>query len=151
MTQFEPKNELEQKLLDAQEGKVSGEDFMRELIDSQVFMPVFDKVSEGGIQLSNRLQPLVLDGEDGRKVLVLFTSPDRARGFVRDYPGYGGGLLDSFRWVLEKMGVGGFGIALNPGWDVGIDLGASTGASGASIFRVEFQLSAYFRPLLQVY
>ena len=58
-------------------------------------------------------------------MLALFTSPDRAKAFVRDYPGYGGGLVTEFTWVIEKLGVG-YGIALNPGQPVGIDLEAGT-------------------------
>jgi hypothetical protein len=56
-------------------------------------------------------------------VLVLFTSPDRAKAFVRDYPGYGGGLVTDFHWILEQLGVG-YGISLNPGQDLGMELEA---------------------------
>ena len=58
-------------------------------------------------------------------MLVLFTGPERAKAFVRDYPGYEGGLVAEFTWVLERLGVG-FGISLNPGLEVGIDLEAQT-------------------------
>ena len=63
------------------------------------------------------------DAIPGEEILVLFTSPDRAKAFVSDYPGYGGGLVAEFTWVLEKLGVG-YGITLNPGQEVGIELGA---------------------------
>ena len=59
--------------------------------------------------------------EAGTQVLVLFTSPERAKDFVQDFPSYGGGLLTEFSWVLRKMGVPA-GIALNPGLDAGFDL-----------------------------
>ena len=36
---FEPRNELEQQLLAAQEGKISSEAFMAYLLDTQIFMP----------------------------------------------------------------------------------------------------------------
>lgn len=68
-----------------------------------------------------RLQPLVLDEESGQKVPILFTSPERAREFVRDFPGYGGGLLTEFKWITEKVGVG-YSIPINPGHELGIDL-----------------------------
>lgn len=61
------------------------------------------------------------DGDDGYMVLVLFTSPERAKPFVQDHPGYEGGILEQFNAFLEKVGLG-YGIALNPGWDVGLDL-----------------------------
>jgi hypothetical protein len=54
---------------------------------------------------------------------VLFTSPDRAKAFVRDYPGYGGGLVTELTWILEKLGIG-YGVSINPGLPVGIDFQA---------------------------
>lgn len=121
---FEPKNDLERQLLAVHEGRAEVEGFMHLLLfASQVFMPVKDddKVKIKGFQRSNLAVPLSLEAEDGTQVLILFTSPERAKGFVQDHPGYGGGLLTELKWVLERMGSG-YGIALNPGWDVGIDL-----------------------------
>jgi hypothetical protein len=118
---FQPKSETEARLLAAQEGRISGEDFMEFLFKSQVFMPVLDNVNALGIRLSTKTKPLALTAEDGSEVLVLFTSPERAKEFVKDYPGYEGGLLTDFTWVLEKLGTG-FGISLNPSWPVGIDI-----------------------------
>ncbi len=37
------------------------------------------------------------------------------------YPGYDGGLLTEFNWILERTGSG-IGISINPDWPVGIDL-----------------------------
>lgn len=119
---FEPKNELEKQLQCALDGSVSGDDFMRYLMDAQVFMPVEDEANQiKGFQRSTRAQPLVLEDETGTQVLVLFTSPERAKAFVENHPGYGGGLLTEFAWVLRKMGAPA-GIALNPGLDEGFDL-----------------------------
>lgn len=119
---FEPKNDLEKQLQSALNGRVSGDDFIRYLLDAQVFMPVEDEANEiKGFQRSTRAQPLVLEDESGTQVLVLFTSPERAKNFVEDHPGYGGGLLTEFSWVLRKMGAPA-GIALNPSMDEGFDL-----------------------------
>ena len=119
---FEPKNDLEKQLQSALHGRVSGDDFIHYLMDAQIFMPVEDETNEiKGFQRSTRAQPLVLDDESGTKVLVLFTSPERAKGFVENHPGYGGGLLTEFSWVLRKMGTPA-GIALNPGIEEGFDL-----------------------------
>ncbi len=119
-------NELEKKLLDAQEGRIPPQAFIDALMASEVFMPVYEKHQIGGFASSNKAQPLTLKDEDsGEDILILFTSPDRAKGFVKDYPGYGGGLVTEFTWVLEKLGVG-FAIALNPGHELGIDLEAGT-------------------------
>jgi hypothetical protein len=121
---FTPTNDLEQKLLDAQEGRIAPQEFINTLMGSEVFMPVYEKHQIAGFSTSSHAKPLTLKDEDsGEEVLVLFTNPDRAKIFVRDFPGYEGGLVAEFTWVLEKLGVG-YGIALNPGQEVGIDLGA---------------------------
>ena len=123
---FEPRNELEHKLMDAQEGRIPPQEFIGVLMTSEVFMPVYEKHQIGGFAADAHAKPLTLeDEESGEKVLVLFTSPDRAKAFVGDFPGYGGGLVTEFTWVLEKLGVG-FGISLTPGQEVGIDLAAQT-------------------------
>jgi hypothetical protein len=119
---FEPRNDLERQLLAAQVGRVSDDAFMKELMTSQVFMPVQDEVTEIiNFQRSDKAVPLMLESEEGGQVLILFTSPERAKPFVKDFSGYGGGLLAEFTWVLERMGSG-VGISLNPGWPVGIDM-----------------------------
>jgi hypothetical protein len=45
---------------------------------------------------------------------MLFTSRKRTNIFVKDFPGYGGGLVAERIWIPEKLGVG-FTIILNPG------------------------------------
>ncbi len=119
--EFNPKNELEIKLLATWEGSMSGDEFMQELLVSEVFMPIQDDDIMPGVQRSTRAQPLVLEAEDGTRVLAVFTSPDRAKPFLKDFPLYGGGLLTEFKWVLEKMGTG-HGITINPGCEVGFDM-----------------------------
>lgn len=118
---FEPKNELEKKLIAAQNGELPGDQFMMELLTSEVFMPILDKHSIGGLQDSAQAHPLTLTGDDDTETLILFTSPERARDFVRDFPGYEGGLLADFKWILEKTGSG-LAISLNPNWPAGIDM-----------------------------
>ncbi len=118
---FEPQNELEQKLLAAQAGEIPGDTFMTELLQAQVFMPILEKHGIEGLQTSKDATPLTLTTEDDTQILILFTSPERAREFVRDYPGYEGGLLAEFKWVLEKVGTG-LGISINPNWPVGLDM-----------------------------
>lgn len=120
---FEARNELEQKLMAAQEGSLPESEFMHYLLDAQVFMPVRDSINIAGFTGSDKAIPLTLHTEDAVEALVLFTSPDRAKSFVQDYPGYEGGLLVEFKWVLERTGSG-VGISLNPTWPVGMDLEA---------------------------
>lgn len=122
MTDFEPKNELEETLLAAQEGRVPGEEFLEKLMGSQVFMPVEEKYEIAGLQTSDKAQPLLLeDDESGLQVVALFTSPERAKPFLEHYPKFHGGLLTEFTWILERIGTG-VGITLNPGSEAGIDM-----------------------------
>ena len=119
---FDPRNELERKLLATHEGQMPQASFVKELMDEQVFMPVFESdTGVQGLQMSTKAKPLTVEDEAGTNVLILFTSPERAKPFVQHFPGYGkGGLLTEFSWVLERLD-GAVGIAINPGWEVGID------------------------------
>ncbi len=123
---FIPHNDLEQELMAVHKGEAEAEDFVLRLLGQQVFMPVKDeKDAIQGFQRSTQAQPLVVADEDGERVLVLFTSPERAKSMVADFPDYSGGLLTEFSWLLRRMD-GGFHIALNPGWDIGMDFDADT-------------------------
>ena len=118
---FEARNELEENLLAAQDGQMSTDEFMKYLMDTQVFMPVKDSIGIEGFTSSDKAVPLTLKTEDEIDVLILFTSPDRSKEFVQDFQGYDGGLLAEFKWVLERTGSG-IGISINPNWPVGMDL-----------------------------
>jgi hypothetical protein len=120
---FAPQNDLERQLIAAQEGRIEPQAFIRTLLGSEVFMPIYEKHQIVGFQTEDRAHPLKIQTNDGGEVLILFTSPERAKEFVRDFPGYGGGLVADFTWILEKMGIG-FGIALNPGLEYGMDFEA---------------------------
>ena len=94
--EFQPSNDLERVLLDTQEGRATPQQFIDTLMASEVFMPVYEKHQIGGFVTSHKAQPLTLQDEDsGSDVLVLFTGPERAKAFVRDYPGYEGGLASN--------------------------------------------------------
>jgi len=120
---LQAKNELERKLLAAIRGDLSAEDFMRELLTQQVFIPIRDDRDSGitGLQLTNKATPLIVDDEEGGKILVLFTSPERAKDFLADVPDYSGGLLAEFAWIVERIEPG-IRIAVNPGIELGMDI-----------------------------
>jgi len=118
---FAARNEVEEKLLSAQEGQLSSEALMEHMMDAQLFMPVKDSIGIEGFTSSDKAVPLTLKTEDNIEVLILFTNPDRSKTFLQDFPGYDGGLVTEFKWVLERTGSG-IGISINPDWPVGMDL-----------------------------
>lgn len=119
---FTPMNEIEKQLLAAQRGEISGEAFMAELLKSELFMPILEQASGvANLQTSHTAHPLTLEDEEQNQVVVLFTSPDRGKAFLREYPGYQGGLLAEFTWILEKVGTG-LGLTINPGYENGFDM-----------------------------
>lgn len=65
-------------------------------------------------------------------MLILFSRPERAKPFLDQLPGFEGGLLEELRWVLPKMG-GGFGVAINPGAELGLDLEPGTVTPSAQL------------------
>jgi hypothetical protein len=128
-TEFTPHNDLEQQLMEVHSGTLEVEDFVARLLNEQVFMPVKDeKHAIAGFQRSTQAEPLVIEDEDGNQVMAVFTSPERAKPFLEHFPDYKGGLLTEFSWVLKKIG-GGFPLALNPGWEIGLDFDAEMVAS----------------------
>ncbi len=115
------RNLLEQLLLDMQAGSVEPENFAKQLLGLQVFMPVKDdKHAIKGFQTSTLAEPLVLEDDEANRVLVLFSAPERAKGFLDEIGGYSGGILTDFSWVLRRMGKD-VAISINPGDEPGYD------------------------------
>ena len=121
MEAFKPHNELEEKLMAVHSGQLESNTFINELLLSTLFMPVQEDGSQiQGFQKSSKAKPLTIQDEDGTDVLILFSSPERAKGFLVDFPDYQGGLLSEFSWILQRVGSG-IGVSINPGHEVGID------------------------------
>lgn len=140
MTEPQPtRNELEALLLEFDEGRLEPEEFARRLLDAQVFLPVKDeKHAIAGFQASTKAEPLVVEDGEGNSILVLFSSPDRARDFLAAFPGYGGGMLTEFSWILRRMGSG-ISIAINPEQTPGFDLDPEMVAMVAALLPEEDQ------------
>lgn len=64
---------------------------------------------------------MLIEDDDGSRILVLFTSSERAKDFLADVPGYSGGLLAEFSWIIERMEAG-IRIVVNPGIELGMDI-----------------------------
>jgi hypothetical protein len=123
---FVAHNTLEAELAAVHAGTLDPESFVLRLPAQQLFIPVRDeKHAIEGFQRSTQAEPLVIEDEEGERVLVVFTSPERAKPLVAHYPDFSGGLLTEFSWLLRRLG-GGVPVALNPGWEIGMDFDAAT-------------------------
>jgi hypothetical protein len=102
-------------------------------------MPVKDeKHAIAGFQASTKAEPLLVEDGVGTRILVLFSSPNRARDFLAAFPGYGGGMLVEFAWLLRRMGAG-VSIAINPEQTPGFDLDPEMVAMVAALLPEEDQ------------
>ncbi len=133
------RNELEALLLEFHAGNMEPEEFARRLLDAQVFIPIKDeKHGIAGFQASTQAELLLVEDDAGNRILVLFSSPDRARDFLTAYPGFGGGMLAEFSWILRRMGAD-IAIAINPDQTPGFDLDPEMVAMVAALLPEEAQ------------
>ena len=139
MSSVPPRNDVERLLVEMQQGELDPETFAKRLIDVEVFMPVKeDKYKIAGFQSSTKADPLVLEDEDGNRVLITFSTPERAKAFVAEFPGYAGGLLTEMSWIVRRMGEN-MGLAINPGEELGFDFDPDMVAMLASVLPEENQ------------
>lgn len=134
---MQPRNDVERLLHDLQEGRTTPDIFAKQLLAQQVFMPVKDdKHAIKGFQTSAQAQPLVLESDEGTPVMILFTDPERSKSFLAEFPGYSGGILTEFSWVVRRLG-GNMGICLNPDLDLGFDFDPEMVAMVAALLPEE--------------
>ena len=139
MDTLNPRTDIERLLLEMRQGDLDPETFARRLIDLEVFMPVKDdKHQIAGFQTSTKAEPLVLDDDEGNRVLITFSSPERAKAFVAEVPGFRGGLLTQMSWIVRRMGEN-MGLAINPGEELGFDFDPDMVAMLASLLPEEDQ------------
>jgi hypothetical protein len=134
-----PRNDVERLLMEMRHGAIDPEAFAKQLIDLEVFMPVKDdKHRIAGFQTSTKAEPLVVEDEDGNRVLITFSSPERAKAFVAEFPGFTGGLLTEMSWIVRRMGEN-MALSLNPGEELGYDFDPDMVAMLASVLPEESQ------------
>lgn len=136
-----PRNEVEHLLIEMNEGRLEPENFARELIAQQIFIPIKDEKHHiAGFQLSTKAQPMVILDEEGNRVLIAFSAPEQAKEFVAAFSeqgaGYGGGLLIEMSWMLRRMGAD-MGLSINPGQELGFDFDADMVAMMVSLLPEE--------------
>ncbi len=102
---FTPETPVEQRILDAQKGKLSGDALMREIAACDLFIPSRDEVQADG----SRFQPVLLDME-GEPYVAVFTALSRPP-------------KDMAPWLLKTVGSyfflrlpPGYGVMVNPGY-----------------------------------
>ena len=139
MDALTPRNDVERLLMEMQRGELDPETFARRLVDSEIFMPVKDDRHQiAGFQTSTKAEPLVVEDDEGNRVLVTFSSPERAKAFLAEFPGFSGGLLTEMTWLLRRMGED-MGLAINPGEDLGFDFDADMVAMLVAVLPEENQ------------
>ncbi len=137
LSEYAPRNEVERLLIAMNEGSIEPENFARVLIAQQIFIPIKDEKHQiAGFQLSTKAQPLVIEDDEGNRVLIAFTAPERARDFIAEFPGHGGGLLTEVSWILRRIGAD-MGLSINPGQDLGFDFDPDMVAMLASLLPEE--------------
>jgi hypothetical protein len=135
--EISPRNDVERLLTEMNEGRIEPENFARELLAQQVFMPIKDEKHQiAGFQLSTKAQPLVIEDDDGNRVLIAFSSPERAKELATEFPGHSGGLLTEVSWILRRIGAD-MGLSINPGQELGFDFDADMVAMMASLLPEE--------------
>jgi hypothetical protein len=111
--QFEPKNPLEFALADAQSGNRTIAEFLPTFLDSQIAIPSSQIVEQDGRGMS----PVFFD-KNGIQMVAAFTELDRALT-VSNLAHYC--LTMKGRELLIRMPPG-YGLVINPGFDVGFDI-----------------------------
>jgi hypothetical protein len=98
---------------------MSVDDFFARLLASQAVLLLDKEVPESG--WDNGISPLVLVSPRGGNVLAIFTSVERATPMSQNSNTHKYALLVDFRWILKGV-TPGLGIAVNPGWGVGLEI-----------------------------
>ena len=71
-----PHNALEEQLAAVHAGTLDPEAFVLRLLDQQLFMPVRDERNPiQGFQRSTQAEPLIMEDEEGERILAVFTAP----------------------------------------------------------------------------
>lgn len=117
---FTPLNELEARLLQAQEGKLKTGDFLDWMLGQKIFVLLDKEIPEGG-QWDDSITPLVLTNELDEPMFAVFSATERALVWSEQAPVFENALHLDFRWLLGGI-ADGVGIVLNPGFDVGMEL-----------------------------
>jgi len=119
-TEFAPVNDLEVRLLQAQDGTLSAEDFMDSLLADTVYV-LLDKPVDADSEWNQEINPLVLTSEADEPMFAVFSAVERAAPWSDELPQFENALQVEVRWLLSAISEG-VGIVLNPGFGVGMEM-----------------------------
>lgn len=117
---FEPLNELEVRLLQAQDGSLDAAGFLDALLAEQVFV-LLDKPVGPDNDWDETINPLVLTSEGGEPMFAVFSAPERAVPWNDELPQFEHALQVEFLWLLGVISDE-VGVVLNPGYPVGMEM-----------------------------
>lgn len=118
--EFKPIDEFEEKLTSASNGEVPFDKFLPDFLAARVSMPSGDHPGDDGMNFI----PLLFD-RNGLQMIACYSHPERLKHFA-DIAPYG--LEMTGRAVLERLPAE-YGLVLNPGYNVGMELFPNTIAS----------------------
>lgn len=119
---FDPINDLERSLQDAQNGCLPIDKLFDTFFRHQVFV-LLEKQPDVKEAAVAAMSALMLKGMDGEMMLAVFTSPARTDGWPNRFPQFSYGLAVDFKWIVKTMGQD-IGIVINPGSAVGLEMPA---------------------------
>jgi len=119
-TTFEPLNDLEVRLVQAQDGTLDAPAFLDSFLADQVFV-LLDKPVEADSDWDDTITPLVLTSEANEPMFAVFSAVERATPWSGQLPQFENALQVEVRWLLGAMSDG-VGIVLNPGFDIGMEM-----------------------------
>lgn len=117
---FEPLNDLEVRLVQAQDGTLQAPEFLDSLLSDQVFV-LLDKPVGPDADWDESINPLVLTSEADEPMFAVFSAIERAGMWSDQLPQFENALQVDVRWLLGAISDG-VGLVLNPGFDIGMEM-----------------------------
>ena len=104
-TPFEPLNDLEVRLLQAQDGTLTAAQFLDGLLTSTAFVLLDKAIGEDGAW-DESISPLVLTSESGEPMFAVFTAPERAGLWHEQLPQFAHAMPIAVHALLAGIGDG---------------------------------------------
>jgi DNA-binding transcriptional LysR family regulator len=115
---FQPANALEEALLKCWKDRTELGLFAMRLFSSQVVVLLRAK---GDVLPRKWPAPLIIRGVNDKLVLAVFTSIERTIPWRERHEEFQHALVTDASWVLRNAPPG-YGVAINPGWAVGMEI-----------------------------